>query len=79
MISRNTNFRRINYCGAYKISEDSRMWLTSSFKNNVLIYVYNEEFGKDLDLSDFVQNNDPITEEEDPGPTAQELKDILND
>ena len=26
---------RLNYCGCYKISEDSRLWLSNSFKQAV--------------------------------------------
>ena len=55
---RSKGLRMFTYCGAYKISEDSRMWLTSSFKNPVLIYINTEEFGKDLDPTIFVENPD---------------------
>jgi hypothetical protein len=55
------------------------MWLTSSFKNPVLIYINVDEFGKDLDDTLFVENPEPEIEKEDPVPTDEELKAILED
>lgn len=45
------NFRRVNYCGCYKISDDSRLWISSSF-SRVIIYNKVDDFGKDLDYNE---------------------------
>ena len=45
---RSDNFRRVNYCGCYKISDDSRLWISSSFAR-VIIYNKVDEFGKEID------------------------------
>lgn len=34
----NNNFKRINYCGCYDISEDSRLWIGSQF-SEVQVYI----------------------------------------
>lgn len=34
----NSNLKRINYCGCYKISEDSRLWISSNI-SRVLTYI----------------------------------------
>ena len=47
--------RRINHCGCYKISDDSRLWFASSFKTSVINYIRVEEFGKDIDYSKRVE------------------------
>ena len=47
--------RRINHCGCYKISDDSRLWFASSFKEMVINYIPVEEFGKDVDYSKVVE------------------------
>lgn len=47
---RNEVFKRINYCGCYKIKEDSRMWISSTF-NRIIIYSQIDEFGKYIDYS----------------------------
>jgi len=36
--AKNSNFKRINHTGCYKISEDSRLWIASNF-SRVLIYI----------------------------------------
>ncbi|CAI2381650.1 unnamed protein product [Moneuplotes crassus] len=43
-ITRSENFQRINYCGCYKVSDDSRLWLTNQFPRMV-IYNKVDEFG----------------------------------
>lgn len=48
------NFRRVNYCGCYKISDDSRLWISSSF-SRVIIYNKVDDFGKDIDYNVIVE------------------------
>ncbi|CDW82632.1 UNKNOWN [Stylonychia lemnae] len=50
---RSENFRRVNYCGCYKISDDSRLWISSSF-SRVVIYNKVDDFGKELNLNEVV-------------------------
>ena len=52
---RSDNFHRVNYCGCYKISDDSRMWISSSFAR-ILIYNKVDDFGKDLNYDEVVTN-----------------------
>ena len=47
---RSDSFRRVNYCGCYKISDDSRLWISSTF-SRVNIYNKPDEFGRDLDTN----------------------------
>jgi antirestriction protein len=47
------SFRRVNYCGCYKISDDSRLWISSSF-SRVIIYNKVDEFGKDINYDEIV-------------------------
>lgn len=56
---RSDNFRRVNYCGCYKISDDSRLWISSTF-SRVIIYNKVEEFGKDIDYNEFKEKKDPV-------------------
>lgn len=42
---------RINHCGCYKVSDDSRLWFMSSFKQCVINYIRVEEFGIGIDYS----------------------------
>ena len=43
--------RRINHCGCYKVSDDSRLWFMSSFKHSVINYNKVEEFGGSIDYT----------------------------
>ena len=43
--------RRINHCGCYRISDDSRIWFMTSFKQCVINYIKVEEFGPDIDYT----------------------------
>ena len=45
---RNSNFKRINYCGCYKISDDSRLWISSQF-SRVIVYIQPDAFGTGID------------------------------
>ncbi len=49
---RNNNFRRVNYCGCYKISDDSRLWISSSFRR-IVIYNKVDDFGKYIDYDNW--------------------------
>ena len=53
-----SKFNRINYCGCYKISDDARLWFSTSFKQPVINYIRIEEFGKDIDYGSYI---DPTT------------------
>ena len=79
MLEKNVHFKRINYCGCYKISEDSRMWICSSFKQGILIYIHVEDFGKDLDIEKFIEPEERIEEVDDTGPSEEILGEILAD
>jgi len=46
--AKNSNFKRINYCGCYKISEDSRHWISTNF-SRVLEYIQADDFGINID------------------------------
>ena len=43
-ITRSNNFQRINYCGCYKVSDDSRLWLSNQF-TKMIIYNKVDDFG----------------------------------
>lgn len=43
-ITRSDKFRRVNYCGCYKISDDSRLWLSNQFQR-MIIYNKVDDFG----------------------------------
>ncbi len=51
--SRSENFRYVNYCGCYKISDDSRLWISSTFPR-VIIYNKVEDFGRLIDYNEFI-------------------------
>ena len=51
--TRSDNFRRVNYCGCYKIGDDSRLWISSTF-SRVIIYNKLDDFGKDMDYKEYV-------------------------
>ena len=51
--TRSDNFRRVNYCGCYKIGDDSRLWISSTF-SRVLIYNKLDDFGKTLDYREYI-------------------------
>lgn len=46
--------RRINHCGCYKISDDSRIWFMTSFKHCVVNYIKVEDFGPDIDYTSYI-------------------------
>ena len=50
-----SKLRRVNHCGCYKVSDDSRLWFMSSFKHTVINYIRVEEFGNDIDFNSQVQ------------------------
>jgi hypothetical protein len=53
----NSLFRRINYCGCYKIPDDSRLWISTTF-SRVIIYNKVDDFGKELDYDQVVIRNE---------------------
>ena len=50
-----SRLRRVNHCGCYKVSDDSRLWFMSSFKTCVINYIRVEEFGIDIDYKSVVE------------------------
>ena len=46
-ITRSDNFRRVNYWGWYKISDDSRLWLSQQF-SKIIVYNKVDEFGQEF-------------------------------
>ena len=55
--------RRLNHCGCYKVSDDSRLWFMSSFKSCVINYIRVEEWGKDIDYASTVKQPGNLGEE----------------
>ena len=51
-----SKLRRINHCGCYKVSDDSRLWFMSSFKQCVINYIRVEEFGNEIDYNSTVES-----------------------
>jgi hypothetical protein len=51
--TRSDNFRSVNYCGCYKIGDDSRLWISSTF-SRVLIYNKLDDFGKAMDYREYI-------------------------
>ena len=51
-----SKLRRINHCGCYKVSDDSRLWFMSSFKTCVINYIRVEEFGTGIDYDSIVES-----------------------
>ena len=54
MANPDSPFRRLNHCGCYKVSDDSRLWFMSSFKHCVINYIRVEDFGVDIDYKSFI-------------------------
>ena len=62
-----SKLHRINHCGCYKVSDDSRLWFMSSFKHCVINYIRIEEFGIEIDykscLAAPVEVEDPAADQ----------------
>ena len=56
MAGPDSKFRRINHCGCYKVSDDSRLWFMTSFKSCVISYIKVEEFAADIDYKSTVES-----------------------
>ena len=54
MANRKSKLRRLNYCGCYKVTDDARLWLSTSFQQPVANYIKVEDFGKGIDLESYV-------------------------
>ena len=46
--------RRINHCGCYKVTDDSRLWFMNSFKTCVINYIRVEDFGPEIDYDAYI-------------------------
>ena len=57
-VSQDCKFRRINHCGCYKVSDDSKIWFMTSFKSCVINYIRVEEFGAEIDYKSSVVLDD---------------------
>ena len=58
MANKYSKFARINYCGCYKVSDDARLWFSTSFTKSILNYIRIEDFGLYIDYDSYI---DPET------------------
>ena len=70
-----SKLRRINHCGCYKVSDDSRLWFMSSFKHTVINYIRVEEFGNDIDYNSQVEVADAAEDGVNAEATGAEVTD----
>ena len=54
MANRKSKLKRLNYCGCYKVTDDARLWLSTSFQQCVANYIKVEDFGKGIDYESYV-------------------------
>ena len=54
MANRQSKFQRINYCGCYKVSDDARLWFSTSFVKSILNYIRIEDFGQHIDYDSYI-------------------------